>query len=131
MVSAICLVLFAKTVAASDGLVNVIPDKSALVSLFSVGKVCVFEHATVGVSHGVCVLAADKWLVRVFFKELLYACNRRIHLAFHIAGVVVGSVMADSLIVNESVRIKLSKELTHLKWNFSTVRLISDRPDKY
>ena len=57
------------------------------------------------------VLAADKWFASVFFQEFLDSFYRRIHLAFHITGIVVSSVMADTFIVYQAVWIHLTVQL--------------------
>ena len=76
------------------------------------------------------VLAADKRLVIMLFQEPLDVGNRWIHLALHVAGIIVGPVVTDSFVMNKSVRIKLSKEIAHLIRNFSSMGFITDGPDK-
>ena len=57
------------------------------------------------------VLAADKWFASVFFQKCLDILYRRIHLAFHITGIVVSSVVADTFIMYQTVRIHLMVQL--------------------
>ena len=52
------------------------------------------------------VLAADKWFASVFFQEFLDSFYRRIHLAFHITGIVVSSVVADTFIMYQAEKSK-------------------------
>ena len=106
-VSAVGLVLVSIAVLFPQRLICKIPDKAALIPRLCLRKLCVLEHASVGVSHGVCILAADKGLVRMLGEELLNALHRRIHLALHIRGHIVSAIVENSLIVHQAVRIEL------------------------
>ena len=130
VIAAIGKIVLAKAVLFTNGLIHEVPDKAALVTWLSVSKISVLEHSAAGIGHGMGVLAADKGLVLVLRKELLDIRRLRIHLTLHVAGVVVSPVVADSLIVNQSVGIKLSKELRHLIGHLTAVGLISYGPDQ-
>ena len=110
-VTAVCLEFFAVTVFFVDRLVNIVPDKSALILRFCVCQICIFVHCTAGISHCVGIFTADKRLGTVFCKELLDCFYRRIHLAFHVAGIVISAVVAETFIMNQTSRICLMEEL--------------------
>ena len=52
-----------------------------------------------------CVLTADERFAVIFCKELFDGLNRWIHLAFHIAGVIVAAVMEQTFVMNQTGRI--------------------------
>ena len=58
-----------------------------------------------------CVLTADKRLAVILCKEFLNCIYRRIHLAFHITGIIISSVMDNTFVVHKSGRIVLAVEL--------------------
>ena len=129
-ISAICLELFSIAVFLINRLVNVIPDKSTLIFRLCICQVSIFVHGTAGISHGMCILTADKRLGTVFCKELLNCFYRRIHLAFHITGIVVSSVVADTFIMYQTGRVILMEKLRHFIDIFSAKRFISAGPDQ-
>ena len=113
-VTAICLILFAKAVFASQRLINIIPDKSALVSRFSVGELDILKHISVGVTHGVCVFAKNEWLICMSFQELFNVFSRSIHLAVHIRSFRISRIMIHSLIMHKSFMIQRTELISHL-----------------
>ena len=58
-ISAVCLEFFSITVFFVDGLINVIPDKSALEQRLFLGKIHIFLHRTAGISHRMRVFTAN------------------------------------------------------------------------
>ena len=68
-ISAICLEFIAVPILLADSLIDIIPDKSALIKRFCICQVSIFMHRAAGISHSMCVLAADKRLAAVFCKE--------------------------------------------------------------
>ena len=110
-VTAVRLKFFSVTVFFVDGLIDVIPDKSTLVGRLGIRQICIFVHASAGVTHCMSVFAADKWFASVFFQKFFDGFYRRIHLAFHITGIVVSSVVADTFIMYQAVRIHLTVQL--------------------
>ena len=48
-----------------ETLIDIIPDKAALIAWLPVSQISVFEHSTAGISHSMGILAADKWLIRM------------------------------------------------------------------
>ena len=110
-VTAVCLEFFAVAVFFVDRLVNIVPDKSALILRFCVCQICIFVHCTAGISHCMGVFTADKRLGAVFCKELFDCLYGWIHLTFHVTGIVISAVMAETFIMNQASRIFLVEEL--------------------
>ena len=110
-VTAVCLEFFAVAVFFVDRLVNIVPDKSALILRFCVCQICIFVHCTTGISHCMGVFTADKRLGAVFCKELFDCLYGWIHLTFHVTGIVISTVMAETFIMNQASRIFLVEEL--------------------
>ena len=113
-ISAIGKIFLSVAIFFINRLIDVIPDKSALIQRLRIGQIRVFVHGAAGISHGMGVLAADKRFASVFRQELFDGFHRRIHLAFHIAGIVVTAVMHDPFIMNQTGGIFLPVELGHL-----------------
>ena len=104
-ISAVCLELFSVTVFFINGLINIIPDKSTLIFRLCIRQICIFVHCTTGISHRMGILTADERFAVIFCEELLDCFYRRIHLTFHITGVIIAAIMEDTFIVNQSGRI--------------------------
>ena len=99
-IAAVGLEFFPIAVFFRNGLVRIVPDEAALVEGFGIGQVGIFVHGAAGISHGVGVFAADKRLVPVLGEELLNTGNRGVHLALHVAGIIVAAVMENAFIVH-------------------------------
>ena len=110
-VTAVCLEFFTVAVFFVDRLVNIVPDKSTLILRLCICQICIFVHCTAGISHCMCIFTADKRFGIVLCKELFDCFYRRIHLAFHVTGVIVSAIMADSFIVDQTGRVCLMEEL--------------------
>ena len=76
------------------------------------------------------VFTADERLGIIFCKELFDCLYRRVHLAFHIAGIVISAVMAKTFIVNQTGRVCVAEELGHFKNILASEGLISAGPDQ-
>lgn len=76
-----------------DRLIDVIPNKAALILRFRVGQIRIFVHRTTGIAHCMRVLAADKRLARILCQKFFDALHRWVHLTFHITRIVVTSVV--------------------------------------
>ena len=76
------------------------------------------------------ILTADIRFSSVFRQEFTDFIDRRVHPAFHIAGVVVSAVVINSFIMNKTGRVHLPVQLGHFKNNFSAKRFISAGPDQ-
>ena len=76
------------------------------------------------------VFTADERLRIIFCKELFDCLYRRVHLAFHIAGIVISAVMAKTFIVNQTGRVCVAEELGHFKNILASEGLISAGPDQ-
>ena len=110
-VTTVCLEFFTVAVFFVDRLVNIVPDKSSLILWFRVCQISIFVHCTAGIAHCMCIFTADKRFGIVLCKELFDCFYRRIHLAFHVTGVIVSAIMADSFIVDQTGRVCLMEEL--------------------
>ena len=129
-ISAIGLVFPAIAVFLVNRLVNIIPDKTALIQRFRICQICIFVHGPTGISHSVCIFATDKRLASVFFQKSFDVFHCGVHLAFHIAGIIVTSVMHNTFIVHQTSGVFLSVEPGHLINIFSTKGFVSTRPDE-
>ena len=129
-IAAICLELFSIAVFLINRLVNVIPDKSALIFGLCICQVSIFVHGTAGISHGMCILTADKRFTVILCQELFDCFYRWIHLAFHITGIIITAVMEKSFIMYQTGRIILTEKLRHFIDIFSAKRFISTGPDQ-
>ena len=129
-ISAVGLEFFAVPVFFIQSLVNIIPDKASLIQRLCICQIRVFMHSPAGISHGVSIFAADKRFAPVFFQEFFNVLHRSIHLAFHIAGVVVSPVMENSFIMDQTGRIFSAEELRHFKNVLSSKRLVAAGPDQ-
>ncbi len=76
------------------------------------------------------ILAADKRFLRMFRKELPDSIDRRIHLAFHITGGAISSVVENTFVMDKPVRVQSVKQSGHLKQIAAAIRFVSDRPDQ-
>ena len=101
-ITACCKERFAVFILLENRLVDEVPDKTALIAWLSLGKVGILEQRPVGVAHRVGVFAADERFFRMVFQELFDFGHRRIHLAFHVAGLVESAVIDNTLIVYQS-----------------------------
>ncbi len=110
-ISAVCLKFPAVAVFLTDGLVNIIPDKPALVQRFRVCQIRIFMHGAAGIPHGMGILAADKRLASVICQKFPDSFYGSIHLALHIAGIVITAVMVYPFIMNQTVRIQPAEKL--------------------
>ncbi len=110
-ISAVCQKFFSVTVFFINGLINIIPDKSALIQWLCICQICVFVHGTTGISHGMRVFTTDKRFAPVFLQKCLDALHRRIHLAFHITGSVISAVPEYPLIVHQPCGVLFAVEL--------------------
>ena len=124
-VSAIGLEFSAITVMCRNGLIDVIPDKSALVELIFSGQICIFEHCSCGVTHRMHVFTADIRFISMTRQPFLDFRNRYIHGRFHVREVRTTSVIIDTFVVNESCLIPFMEVLILLCKDFSTKGLIS------
>ena len=76
-----------------------------------------------------CVFTADKRFAVILCQELFDCFYRWIHLAFHITGIIITTVMEKSLIMYQAGRVILTEKLRHFIDIFSAKRFISTRPD--
>ena len=129
-IAAVCLEFISITVFLINRLVNVIPDKSSLIERFCICQIGILVHCPAGISHGVGILTADKWFASVFCKEFLDLFHRCVHLALHIAGIIVAAILEDAFVMYQSRRIFLAEKLRHFINIFSSERLISAGPDQ-
>ena len=129
-VAAVGLEFFAVAVLPPQGLIDKIPDEAALIAGLPVGKVRVFMHAAVGIAHGMGIFTADKRLFRVLPQERFYGSGGRIHLAFHVTGIRIRSVMEDAFIMDQAFRIQLPEALRHLMDHAAAKGFISAGPDQ-
>ena len=129
-VSTICLKFLSIAVFFQNRLVDIIPDKTTLISWFGIGKVCVFVHCPAGISHRMGVLTADKRFFLMLCQKLLNIFHAGVHLAFHVARAFISAVIENSLIMYKTVRIYCTEFFGHIKNDFSAVGFISHRPDQ-
>ena len=121
------------SVTVQNALIDIIPDKAALISRFFIRVFRIPVHRAVGVAHAVRILAEDEGLFRMFFQKCPDFSHRRIHLAVHIRGVHVAvrpSVIADSLIMHQTGIIQPAEFVAHLQDYFSAVALVSTAPNQ-
>ena len=76
------------------------------------------------------ILTADKGLAAVFFQPFLDALDRSIHLALHITGIRIASVVKNSFILNDSATVMPAQELGHIIDIFSAKGFISTGPNQ-
>ena len=131
VIPAVRLEFFSVPVFLVQRLVDIIPDKAALVQRFRISQISVFMHGAAGIAHRMGILAADIRLAPVFLQELPDRLHGRIHLAFHIAGIIVAAVMEHAFIVHEPGRVDLAEELGHLIDILAAVGFISTGPDQH
>ena len=112
-----------------DGLVDEIPDESALITRLAVGELRVLVHAAAAVAHGVRVFAANERFLGMLGEELLDAGNRRVHLAFHVARAIIAAIPENVFVMHEAARIDAAEELAHLVDDLAAARLVAARPD--
>ena len=113
-----------------QGLVNIVPDKSPLIARILLLQDHVLVHSPQGISHGVHVLAHDEGLLGVLLKKGLHIRRLCIHLALHIADVLVGPVPEHPLIVNQAAAIPLPEILAHGLYALPCIGLISTGPNE-
>ena len=113
-----------------DGLVGPVPDKAALVARFALGKLGVLVQRAAGVAHGVAVLAADKGLAPVVGEPLFDLSHRRVHTAFHVAGVGEAAVPEDALVVHQTVLVEGAEALAHVEDHMAAIGLVAAGPDE-
>ena len=129
-VAAVCLKFISIAVFFINCLVNVIPDKPSLIKRFCIRQIGILVHCPAGISHSVGILAADKRLASVFGKEFLDLFHRCVHLALHIAGIIVTAILEDAFVMYQSCRIFFTEELGHFINILSSEGLISAGPDQ-
>ena len=115
------------TVAVSglNGLIDISPDKSALVPGLCAGKVRIFEQVTAGVAHSMGIFAADKRFLGMLLQELLDIRSRGVHLAFHVGGIVEPALVENALIVHKARIIMLAEVLRHIKDILTAAALVT------
>ena len=104
-ISAICLIFFSVTIFFINRLINIIPDKSTLIQWLCISQIRIFMHGTAGISHRMGIFATNKRFCSVFCQKFFNAFHRCIHLTFHITGIIISTVMEQSLIMYQSGRI--------------------------
>ena len=67
-----------------NGLIDIIPDKSALVKRFRLGQVGIFMHSAAGISHRMCIFAVNVRLIPILSEPLFDILHCPVHCAFHI-----------------------------------------------
>ena len=115
---------------AVDGLIRPVPDEAALVAGLPVGEVCIFVHGAAGVAHGVGILAADEGLAGILFQPLFDFTHRRVHAAFHVAGVRIAAIPEDALIVYQAAAVQLMEAAAHAVDDRAAVGLVAAGPDQ-
>ena len=60
------------------------------------------------------IFTADEWLAAVFRQKSLDSVGGSIHLALHIAGIVIPAVVEDAFIMHQTGGIKFPEEFGHL-----------------
>ena len=111
-------------------MVHVLPDKPALIQRLFVGILGVVGDASVGVAHGVAVLAHDKGLFRVLCQKLFDVCHRGVHLAFHIGGGRVFPVPENALVVHKAAGVGAAEIFAHFPQGLAAVALVAARPNE-
>ena len=102
-VPAVCLEFLSVAVFFQNRLVDIIPDKTTLISWFGIGKVCVFMHRPAGISHRMGVLTTDKWFFLMLCQKLLNIFHAGVHLTFHVARAFISAVIENPLIMYKTV----------------------------
>ena len=121
VIPAVCLEPFSVPVLFPDGLIHIVPDKAALIPRLPVGQVGIFVHGSAGIPHRVRVLAADKRFLRMLLQKCFDLRNRRVHLAFHVAGGGIASVRPDAFIMHQPPAVQSAEKFAHFIDNFSAV----------
>ncbi len=117
-------------VLSGDGLVDIVPDKTALVQGFLLRQIRILFHPAAGISHGVSILAADKGLIPVRREEIPDLLRRRVHSALHVGGFIISPVIVDPLVMNRTFIVQLAEFLRHLIDHPAAVRFIPAGPDQ-
>ncbi len=113
-----------------NSLIHIIPDKATLVQLILIGKIGILVHTTVGIAHGMGIFAADKRLVPMLNQELLDIFHMAVHLAFHIAGTIVTTIMEQPLIMHQSGWVSLMEILMKFEYGFAAIGLVATGPNQ-
>ena len=113
-----------------QGLINVIPDESALIQRLFIGVLGVFVHGAVGIAHGVGIFAQDEGLIPMLLQERPNARHRGIHLALHVGCIVVTAIMEDAFIMHQPGIIQLPEPLTHSEGHLAANGFVANAPDQ-
>ena len=115
-----------------DGLVDVIPNKAALVAgIFLVGQLGVLVEGAAGVAHGVAVFTVDEGPHVTLGQVGLNVGDLGVHPALHIGGLGIAGIPEHAFVVNQAGVIQLAHHVGHLIHGLAAKGLIAQRPDHH
>ena len=129
-IAAVEIRVLAVTILHADALVDEVPDEAALIQKQFIGVLGIFVHRAVGVTHGVGVFAQDEGLVPVLLQILTNLPDGRVHLAFHIGGIVIPPVVGRALVMHQPGIVQRPEALAHGVGHAAAQRLVAAAPDQ-
>ena len=114
-------------------LVDIVPNKSALICLIFIFKVCIEMQSAERISHCVHIFTIDIWTLFTEFQIFFNFLRLCIHSAFHICNMVIDAVRNScyTLIMNKSCRIHTSEIIGYCCNIITAIGFIATRPYQY
>ena len=130
-VAAVGLEPLAVAVFFPDGLVDVIPDKAALIAaVLLIGKFRILVQSTVGVAHSMRIFALDIRPLIALCQILFNVLDRAVHMALDIGGFEEAGIIDHTFVMHQTGVIKAADHLCHLEQGLTAKRFVAQRPDQ-